>query len=424
MAPTDDDVADRVTAAQETVRAELVRFVRSLRAAGADVPANAALVGARSLGEVGLGERERARVALRAAVVTREEDLALFDRLFPQFWSRLEETVSEESETPGDDERYGSTQSAPGTEEAPREAESADGEPVTSTAERRVAAEEADETDEEAVTAQYSPAGRAERVASEGAAVEDDRVAAATRRLSRAIASLPGRRDESTRSGDVPDARRALRQSYGTGGVVVSVPERERKRTAVRGVVLVDVSRSVLDVIDRDFLIGTLRALHAAWRSTRIFFFDADIREVTDAFEASSVERVYDALDRAEAEWGGGTRIGHAFATLRDEYPDAVDRRTAVFVVSDGLEMGDVAELEDAAVWLSGRAGTVLWLNPLAASSGYEPSCRGMAAALPYVDGLFAFTGPEDVEEVARQLEQRGPGGPLGYAHDGRGAGD
>jgi len=62
----------------------------------------------------------------------------------------------------------------------------------------------------------------------------------------------------------------------------------------------------------------------------------------------------------------------------------------------------------------------VLWCNPLAASPEYEPTCRGMAASVPYVDGLFAFTGPDDVAEMARQLAKRGAGGAVGYEYDAR----
>ena len=68
--------------------------------------------------------------------------------------------------------------------------------------------------------------------------------------------------------------------------------------------------------------------------------------------------------------------------------------------------------------WLSRRSRAVLWLNPLAASAKYEPTCRGMAASLPYVDGLFALAGPEDLSEVARQVNRHGPHGPIGYEHD------
>jgi uncharacterized protein with von Willebrand factor type A (vWA) domain len=91
-----------------------------------------------------------------------------------------------------------------------------------------------------------------------------------------------------------------------------------------------------------------------------------------------------------------------------------------VFVVSDGLETGDVADIERGVTWLARRGRLLFWLNPLAGLPGYEPSCRGMAAARPYVDGLFAFEGPAGLDELTRQLWQRSVGGPLGYAYESR----
>jgi hypothetical protein len=61
-----DEVPD-VVAARDHVLDELVRFVRALRRAGAEVPANATLTAARALVEVGF-EREAAEPALRAAL--------------------------------------------------------------------------------------------------------------------------------------------------------------------------------------------------------------------------------------------------------------------------------------------------------------------------------------------------------------------
>jgi hypothetical protein len=97
-----------------------------------------------------------------------------------------------------------------------------------------------------------------------------------------------------------------------------------------------------------------------------------------------------------------------------------VDRRTVAFVVSDGLEMGDVSVLEREVAWLARRAKRLFWLNPLAADDAYEPAARGMAAALPYLDGLFAFAAPADVAELSRQLRRHGPGGRVGYEFDPR----
>jgi len=195
---------------------------------------------------------------------------------------------------------------------------------------------------------------------------------------------------------------------------------RSRKRSIVRGVVFVDVSKSVLDTIDRGFLIRFLQAMYDGWRNVHIFFFDTDVRDVTDSFAVDSAREAVLELRRAEAQWGGGTRIGHALATIRTEYPDAIDRETSVFVISDGLEAGEIDRLKSEMAAVRNRVNHLFWLNPLAASREYQPTARGMDAVLPYIDGLFAFAGEDDVAEVARQLRLRGPGGSIGYQFDTR----
>ncbi|MUW15092.1 VWA domain-containing protein, partial [Halorubrum sp. CBA1125] len=270
-------------------------------------------------------------------------------------------------------------------------------------------------------TATYSPAGRPETVTVDmHALVDDEPLDAAVDRLVGSLASLRGRRWQRAGDGGRADPRRALRQSVATGGAVVSLPERSRRETAVRVVVLADVSRSVLDVVDRGFLLRFLRTLTARVRRSRVFFFDSDVRDVTVAFDEPTTADAVGALERAETSWGGGTRIGHAVETVRREHSEAIDRRTVALVVSDGLEMGDVADLERGMTWLAGRARAVLWLNPLAANPEYEPTPAGMAAALPSVDGLFAFIDSEDILEMARQLEQYGAGGRIGLEYDPR----
>jgi uncharacterized protein with von Willebrand factor type A (vWA) domain len=163
------------------------------------------------------------------------------------------------------------------------------------------------------------------------------------------------------------------------------------------------------------------RSIRESWRDAAVFFFDTAVREVSEAFDAPTPAAALEALEAAEAAWGGGTRIGHAIGTVRRQHPTRVDRDTVVLVISDGLEVGEIDVLERELAWLSQRTATVLWANPLAASAAYEPTCRGMAAALPFLDGLFAFTGPDDVAEMARQLGRHGLGGRVGYEYDARG---
>lgn len=422
------DVPDFVTA-RDHVREELVRFVRSLRRAGVAVPANAGTTAARALVTVGFDDEATARAALRAAVVTEADDVATFDRQFPEFWRRLRAGLDGEPAPRRDDAPAGGlTPLADGTSEAvEEEAETAsengrDGDESASTTDTTALGAVVSRYDEhggerEATEAAwYSPTGSATAV--DGVAGEPS-LAEAFDAFGDALATLTGRRWRA--GGDErADARQALRSSFATGGTVVSVPRRTRPETEYRALWLVDVSRSVLDTIDRSFLLATLRYARAEWRDSRVLFFDEDAREVSAAFDEPTADAALDALAAAETEWGGGTRIGASLASLHEDGPDAVDARTVVFVVSDGLEMGDVDRLERELAWLSRHAASVVWLNPLAASPAYEPSAAGMAAALPFVDGLFPFSGAADLEELGRQLRRHGPGGPIGYEYDPR----
>ena len=425
------DRADRTgrtdvdAAVDDRVREELVRFVRALRRAGASVPANAATTAARALAEVGLDERDRARTALRASLLSDREDFEAFDRLFETFWRRLTAGLdaggsgSDGDEMDGDLAPLGAA--VDGDTDDRTDGDDGDrgddeGSPVGSFSAGPVGGD-ADADAEGTMTAMYSPSGRASPIES-GPLSDGDGLGPAFGDLTRSLAGLQGRRFG--RGTDRADVRRALRASVSTGGTVLSVPRRERQRTAVRALVLVDVSQSVLDVVDRGFLIDFLRRARRDWRQARVFLFDEDVREVSRQFDAPSASSAMAALEAAETAWGGGTRIGGSIEGLHESDPDAVDRRTVVFVVSDGLEMGDVDTLERELSWLSRRAKRVFWLNPLAASERYEPTARGMAAALPYVDGLFAFARPADVTEMARQLRRQGPGGRIGYEFDPR----
>lgn len=395
---------------EDEIRLELVRFVRDLRRAGVKVPANGSVVAGEVLNEVGFGDRERARAGLQAALLSRVEDIETFEPLFDRFWRGLQRTLDPDRSAPPQEPRQEDDGGLePMDVQAGHDAETAETAETSETGGADtfgfVGSEAADQSEQVHETAEYSPGGVSTEIKARPGD-DSDRTRTAVHRLTLALAALPGRRPQPMSAGRRPNVRQALRDSISTGGVLTSVPESGPKPTEVNGLALADVSRSVLDVLDRDFLVRFLWALTDLWRRNRVFLFDHDAREVTAAFEAPTTDAAAESLRAAEAAWGGGTRIGNAITTAREAVPTAVDRRTVVLIVSDGLEMGDVEELETGMAWLSRRASEVFWLNPLASSSEYEPTAAGMAAALPYLDGLFAFTGPADVLEMARQLRQ------------------
>jgi uncharacterized protein with von Willebrand factor type A (vWA) domain len=405
------------------VRSALVRFVGALRTAGVEVPADGSLVAAESLAVVGLDDEDRARTALRAALVSRPEDVATFDRLFDRFWRRVTEAVDDRPggvDTSSFDGGFASA--ATGDDAvADRETDDAresDDDGRVASVSRRLGNADVSEDGDTGTRARYSPTGSSDRVDADsiGVAATADPTRA-VQALTDAIVSLPGRRRGPAVDGR-PDVRRAMRRTHATGGVVMEVPQRARRPDAIRGLVLVDVSQSVLDTVDREFLVRVLRTLTDEWRTARTFLFDTDVTEVTAALRSESPDATLREFDRLEAAWGGGTRIGHALTTIRDRVPNAVDRETVVLLVSDGLETGDLSRLEAGMTWLHRRARRVFWLNPLAASTAYEPACRGMVTARPHIDGLFAFAEAADLFDIARQLRHRQR--PVGYEHDWR----
>jgi uncharacterized protein with von Willebrand factor type A (vWA) domain len=416
--PIDDGVPDFEGAREHVIR-QVSRFVRGLRRDGVDVPADASIDAARALVHLGFDDRSEARAGLRSVLVSGEPDVDAFNERFPRFWFGLREGLEgaargdryepEDADATGgvsiEREKGVSAEADDESDELPgrldlRPAESAD---------------DAPETDAKTEAASYSPEGTTSAVETglHGTTVSKRDL----QQFERCLSRIAGRRWRVSESGSRFDARRTFRTSIQTGGVAVTLPRRDRKRTELRACLLVDVSESVIDTLDRDFLLDFLVTFQRRNRSVRTFLFDEDLTEVTDSFGLSASTPV-EALRRAEVEWGGGTRIGDALRTLHLEHPTAVDHRTVVIVVSDGLDVGDAELLERNVVRLRQQSGAVLWLNPLAVSSEYEPSVRGMTTALPYVDGLFGFADSEDLAEIARQIRLRGIHGSVGYEHD------
>lgn len=419
-AVSDKSVPD-FRAACTHVLSELVLFTHSLRGEGAIVASNAVIDMALATAEVGLNNRRQLRAALKAAILNRHTDDAVFEDLFPIFWTRLRTGLR--IATSGNDHslpEYPSSAIASSDDDWEQTSQW-DG--VDRSTENRLSkrsgkslqsSNENALRDSEKSTASFNSVGRGGQIDVETESVIDT---IAINRFEREIANHSGRRWTRTGQGRHVALRRAIRTSFETGGIITSIPHQQRKETALQCCVLVDVSQSMLDVLDRTFLLTFLDRLHSDARSCRVFFFDTHIREVTKSFDRSDGNPEGE-LRNAEVEWGGGTRIGHALLTLRSNFPTVVGRRTPVIVISDGVDVGELEKLKQGMSWLSRQSSLVLWLNPLAHAEEYAPTVQGMSTALPYLDGLFAFTDTRDIAEIARQLRQYPSDYSIDFQHD------
>ncbi|MFW6193583.1 MAG: vWA domain-containing protein, partial [Gemmatimonadota bacterium] len=198
------------------------------------------------------------------------------------------------------------------------------------------------------------------------------------------------------------DLRRSLRQAVRHDGEILRPARRRRRVERPRIVLLLDVSGS-MERYSR-FL---LRFLLAAGRDRDVetFVFGTRLTRLTRRLRGSRPERALDDLSRWVPDWSGGTRIGACLGRFLERHGRTLlGQKTVVVILSDGLDRGEVDDLEHAMRGIRRRARKVIWLNPLMATRGYEPEARGMKAALPHVDEFAPGHDLEALEDLARMV--------------------
>jgi hypothetical protein len=114
------------------------------------------------------------------------------------------------------------------------------------------------------------------------------------------------------------------------------------------------------------------------------------------------------ALSNATAaipDYSGGTRLGEALAEFNSSFGvRGAARGATVVICSDGIDRGSPELISSEMARLSRVAHRIIWVNPLAASPGYEPLARGMAAAMPYIDRFLPGDTAGALDVVLRAI--------------------
>lgn len=220
-------------------------------------------------------------------------------------------------------------------------------------------------------------------------------------RLRVRLSTRRGRRTEPSRGGRV-DMRRSFRDALRHDGELLRLARRRRRVERPRVVLLCDVSGSM-----ERYSRFVLRLLLSAGRERDVeaFVFGTRLTRLGRRLRGASPGRRLERVAEAVPDWSGGTRIGACLEAFLERYGRTLlGRRTVVVILSDGLERGDVESLRRAMRGIGRRARRVVWLNPLAGSPDYEPSARGMAAALPWIDDLAAGASLDDLRRLPALL--------------------
>ncbi len=218
--------------------------------------------------------------------------------------------------------------------------------------------------------------------------MSDEEIERARRILSELVsilATVKSRRFAPAAKGTNLDLRRMLRQNviYGRDGV--NLTYRRRKIKKLKLMLLCDVSGSMERY--SNFLIQFIYALRRELPEVDVGVFATRMTVITDLLEARDVHESLRQVSRSVQDWGGGTDIGGCLREFNDHFAREMLRtKTVMVILSDGWDRGDACLMRDELEHMHRRVHKLIWLNPLLGTSGYEPLCRGIRTAMPFLD--------------------------------------
>lgn len=379
----------------------ILHFARLLRAAGLPLGSGQILAAAEAVALAGVDDRTALRQALFATLVTRRDQIALFDQAFDLFWRDpqrgdramamlmpLMEPDAEPSRAAGS-RRLAEALAA--GKPAPERAQDDVDIDTTLTA-------SADETFRRKDFEQMS----ADEIVQARALVARlplDLEARATRRLRPAA------------HGPRIDMRRTLRASLRDGGGMIELKRAQRRERPPPVVALCDISGS-MSRYARVFL----HFLHALTEQRRhrgqrieTFVFGTRLTNATRALRQRDVDDALDAIGRDAGDWGGGTRIGAALKDFNFRWSRRVLGQGAiVLLITDGLDRDDAGALEVEAARLHRSCRELIWLNPLLRYAAFQPRAAGIRALLPHTDRFLPLYNIATLADLAAALAGTG----------------
>ena len=369
----------------DAILGHVVTFGRVLHEAGLEIGPGRVADSLRALDAVDLARQEDVYFALRQTLVSRQDELDLFDRAFGAWFLRAPVLPPVRS-------RSGA------------EVETRVGQAPTDRLRRREEdGEQEDETGDPLELGASAQELLRDKDFSELTGDELRRLRELIARIARTRPQRHSRRRTVDAHGDMLDVRRMIRRSLRTGGDPLDRPLRTRKEVPRKLVVLCDVSGS-MDSYARALLLF-LHAVVGTGRGVEAFAFGTRLSRLTPDLATRDPDAALARCTEAVVDWGGGTRIGASLREFNETWGRrALSRGAIVLIVSDGWEREDPELVGREMAKLARAAYAIVWVNPLKGNPQYQPLAGGMRAALPYVDRFLPGHNLRSLEELAAVL--------------------
>ncbi|MBI4963986.1 MAG: VWA domain-containing protein [Desulfomonile tiedjei] len=380
------------TIPESSLAGAVISFGRMLKEAGFAVSTPSVMDALEGILRVGPGDLQAFKTALKATFMTRIEESAAFERLFNEFWiqgmaGKAEQDLAN-SELGGDD----SPPDGETSEEGPFPAEAV------------LSASQEQEAWGAQAHVMYSPREiLREHDFKDVPAGYDERMARIIREILAPLFRRVGVRKRAVPYGTSLDFRKLMRRNVRYGGEIVELPRLKPRRRIRRLVFLCDVSGSMNPYLR--FMLRFIKEIQQVPSRVETFVFATRLHRITPFLSrlpfAAALQEVSDIVK----DWSGGTRIGsclHEFNAFRGG--GMLGSSTVLLIHSDGWDRGDIALLESQMARIHRRVYRILWINPLLGGPSYEPTCRGMQAALPYIDSFIPGHNIAGLERLAGTL--------------------
>jgi len=371
------------------ISAHLVGFVHLLRSMGIQVGSGQLIDLAQGLTFVSLTDREALHDAARCTLITKPEDLPLFEAAFgfyfrpisgfdpaqmaipiiriPQRPLRIPRKKPVAGENPGDDS--------------------------SDTEEHKVGVTLAYTASETLRTRDFGSFSYDE--------VQQARVMMRQMRWRPAMRRT--RRTQRTKQRGRVDMRRIIRDSLRFGGEPVHLAYRRPRQRQRPLVVLCDISGS-MDRYSR-MLLQFVHTLNDGVGMVESFVFGTRLTRVTRLLRSKDVDDAVALVSKQVLDWSGGTRIGNTIREFNVKWSRRVmSRGPVVLIISDGWDRGDPTLLSKEMARLQRSCHRLIWLNPLLGNARYQPLTQGMQAALPYIDDFLPVHNLLSVEQLGQTL--------------------
>jgi hypothetical protein len=207
--------------------------------------------------------------------------------------------------------------------------------------------------------------------------------------LESTVARWPRRRSirfEPSAGGKRIDLRATMNASRSTGWESLILARTRPRRRPRRIVLACDVSRSMQPYAAVYLHLMRAAALRRAGIRPEVFAFSTSLTRLTSALSHRSAEVALEKANAKVSDRYGGTFIGRSIGALLAQPHGNALRGAVVIIASDGWDAHPPDVLAHAMARLRRRAAFLVWLNPRAAQSEFQPLAGSMAAALPYCD--------------------------------------